>query len=304
MLTTITLNTSIDRRYTVSGAKLGSVNRVSQCCTTAGGKGLNVARIAHALEIDVLAGGLVGGAHGQFIQKQLAAEGIQQYFTQIDGESRCCINIIEEGTGVQTEFLEPGPTVTAAEFKSFEKDFDTLCKLSNAVTVSGSLPKGLPTTTYASLVERAHSHGKRLFLDVSGEPLRLALAAKPYYIKPNAEEIRTLSDSEPIIAAKELHATGIPWVVISIGKDGAILCCDEGTFRACPPKVAIVNTVGCGDAMTAAFAIASMEGKSAPDSLRYAIAVSAASAMSNGTGEVKKSTVEKLYKQIEVTSCH
>ena len=46
MILTVTLNAAIDKRYQVKKLRLGEVNRVLECQCSAGGKGLNVARVA------------------------------------------------------------------------------------------------------------------------------------------------------------------------------------------------------------------------------------------------------------------
>ena len=45
MITAVTLNTSIDKAYQVEDVKKGTVMRVKSCNNTAGGKGLNGARV-------------------------------------------------------------------------------------------------------------------------------------------------------------------------------------------------------------------------------------------------------------------
>ncbi|MBQ2335926.1 MAG: tagatose-6-phosphate kinase, partial [Victivallales bacterium] len=182
MITCFTLNLSIDRRYVVENARMGAVNRVKECAATAGGKGLNVTRSVHVLGEDVVAAGIAGGDLGNFIEHALDKEGIRHHFTRVAGESRCCINIFDTATGTQTEYLEPGQQVTEDEYNAFLKDFDELCAKSDVITMSGSLPKGLPIDTYATLVKRVPN--KRVFLDVSGAALVNALPARPFYIKP------------------------------------------------------------------------------------------------------------------------
>ena len=49
---------------------------------------------------------------------------------------------------------------------------------------------------------------------------------------------------------------GIEYVVVSLGGDGALVVCEEGIFHGKPPKLKAVNTVGCGDYMVGAFAVA------------------------------------------------
>ncbi|MBR4081212.1 MAG: 1-phosphofructokinase [Clostridia bacterium] len=306
MIAAFTMNVSIDRRYVVANARQGAVNRVQECTYTAGGKGLNVARVLHTLGQDVIAGGIAGGDAGRYILRRLDGEGIAHRFTQAEGESRSCINILDQATGTQTEYLEPGSPVSEAEYAAFLTDFDALCRECKVITMSGSLPKGMDSKVYAQLIRRAADAGCKVLLDTSGASLANALDACPYYIKPNEDEIKGLvgcdADNEEQVAkaAKELHARGIANVVVSMGSRGAMLVCSEGVFRGVPPKIQAANTVGCGDSMTAAFAAATEKGMAPADALRYAVAVSAASAMSEGTGSVDVATFEELLPQVNV----
>lgn len=81
-------------------------------------------------------------------------------------------------------------------------------------------------------------------------------------MKPNRDEMEQLfgeklDSMEAVIAcAEKIQAMGIPHVVVSLGGDGALLVCREGCYRAVIPRLEVVNTVGCGDSMVGAFAVA------------------------------------------------
>lgn len=306
MIAAFTLNVSIDRRYVVENGRVGAVNRVKECTYTAGGKGLNVARVIHALGDKVIAGGIAGGDAGRYILRSLDQEGIAHRFTQAAGESRSCINICDMANGTQTEYLEPGMTVSADEYAAFLQDFDAICDMSNVLTISGSLPRGMADDTYAQLIVRAREKGKPVLLDASGKALVSALAACPAYVKPNEDEIAALTgcnvDSEEQLyeAALKLHKSGVDRVVVSMGKRGAMMVCADGAFRGQPPVIKAVNTVGCGDSMTAAFAVAADRGMNAEESMRFAIAVSAASALNAGTGGLNMSDYDAVAPHVTV----
>lgn len=306
MIATFTLNASVDRRYVMERCTPGAVNRVRECIPSAGGKGLNVARIIHALSHPVIAGGIAGGHLGESLCSMLSEEGIAQRFTRVQGETRCCINICDESTHRSTELLEPGLQVSPEELDRFWTDFDALSQQCSVLTFSGSLPGGVPPDMYAQMVRRAHEMGKRVLLDTSGNALALALDARPDYIKPNEDEIASLTGVHPqdeaglIRAAQKLHRDGIAWVVVSRGSRGALMVCEEGVLCARPPAVEAANTVGCGDSMTAAFAIAMEKNLSCAQALRYAVAVSAASAMSAQTGSLSTTDFDRIYSDVQV----
>ena len=76
----------------------------------------------------MVATGFVGGHAGNYIEAALKPFGIKSAFYHVDAESRSCINIWDEVNHVQTEFLEPGFTLTEADFEGFEKKFRQLVK--------------------------------------------------------------------------------------------------------------------------------------------------------------------------------
>ena len=65
----------------------------------------------------MVATGFVGGHAGNYIEDALKPFGIKSEFYHLEEESRSCINIWDEVNHVQTEFLEPGFTVSEEEFK-------------------------------------------------------------------------------------------------------------------------------------------------------------------------------------------
>ena len=131
--------------------------------------------------------------------------------------------------------------------------FKEIIKDSDVVAISGSVPKGLHKDIYQRMVSMCKDIGKKVLLDTSGEVLKNGIKTLPTLIKPNEDEMAMLlnkkieSIEEVVTAAKELHEKGIEYVVVSLGKEGALLVCDEGVFHAKPPKVEVVNTVGCDD---------------------------------------------------------
>ena len=128
MILTVTLNAAIDKRYVVDDFKVGKVNRVRECTYVPGGKGLNVSKPASIYGAEVVATGFVGGHAGNYIEAALKPFGIKSAFYHVEAESRSCINIWDEVNHVQTEFLEPGFTLTEADFEGFEKKFSPACK--------------------------------------------------------------------------------------------------------------------------------------------------------------------------------
>lgn len=306
MITTITLNASIDKAYHMSKKiENGTVMRVAECRNSAGGKGLNVARVIRLCGSEVQATGLVGGFNGSYLEALLDQDGISHRFGHVDGETRSCINILDPGYG-STEYLEPGFTVSEKDMDTYLRELPEIIKDSDVVTISGSAPSGVTKDIYQKIVEIVKSEGKLVLLDTSGDLLKNGIKAGPTLIKPNQDEIEALfnepvsSRADVVRKAKQLHAEGIPYVVISLGGDGALLVCEDGVFQAVPPKVDVVNTVGCGDSMVGAFAVALEQKKTPKEALRYASAVGTANALSPNTGDFDPKLLPKLLEETEI----
>ncbi len=307
MILTVTLNAAIDKRYVVEGFRTGEVNRVKECTYVPGGKGLNVSKPASIYGAEVVATGFAGGHAGAYIEDALKPFGIRSAFYHVDAESRSCINIWDEVNQVQTEFLEPGFTLTEEDFAGFEAKFRQLVQEAKVVAMSGSVPKGLDGTAYQRLVKIVKDAGIPVILDTSGKLLEMGIEAIPTMIKPNIDEIRMLTGkrcddiSEIIEAARAIHERGVKIVAVSLGADGSLAVGDDGIFRARVPKIDAVNTVGCGDSMIAGFALGLSKGLPLEENLRLASAISAAAAMREETGFFVMEDMEKLLPQIEIT---
>ena len=188
MIVTVTLNPALDLTYTVDALVPHATHRVQRVAERAGGKGLNVAGVLHALGEPVLATGLLGGATGAVVG---AKTSVPHSFTAIGGETRRTVTVVDrvDATGL----WEPGPVVTGEEWAAFQAHYVALVKDAAVVVLSGSLPQGLPVDAYAELVRLARRHRCRSVLDTSGEALRLGAAAGPDVVKPNAAELAALN---------------------------------------------------------------------------------------------------------------
>ncbi len=306
MIVTVTLNAAIDKRYVVTNALAGEVNRVLECSYTPGGKGLNVSKPAAIAGAKVVATGFAGGHAGNYIEENLKQFGIESVFYHLKAESRSCINIWDKEKKIQTEFLEPGFFVTEEEFEGFVTQFNQLIKNASVVDLSGSVPSGLDGNAYKRLVGIVKQAGKKVILDTSGTLLQMGIEAKPTMVKPNIDEIRMLTGKtcdtmeELVQAAKEIYNKGVEVVAISLGADGSIVVCEEGIYQAIVPKIDAVNTVGCGDSMIAGFAIGFEKGMTMEETLRLASAISAAAALRKETGFFVKEDMERLLPQVTI----
>ncbi|WP_127585152.1 1-phosphofructokinase [Paenibacillus koleovorans] len=306
MITTVTLNAAIDKTYFVDGFELGRVSRASRMISYPGGKGVNVARVAYLLGGPVRATGFVGGSNGSYIERQLEQQGIANDFVRVEGESRLCLNIIDPVNGRSTELLEQGPEIEEAQAAAMKHKIRELAAQSKIVTLSGSLPKGLPASFYAELIAIVRAEGAMAFLDASGDALVQGIQAKPFLIKPNEDEVekilgKKLERVEDVYSSVyQLMRDGIRCVVVSLGAEGSVAGYDGIVYRIHAPRIEAVNTVGCGDSFVAGMAVALERGDSIQQALKLATATGTANALMPEAGNVRLEDVSLFLEQVRI----
>ena len=306
MILTVTLNSSIDKLYLMSSVHPETVMRVQEVHNSAGGKGLNVSRVAALLGEDVTAMGFVGGHNGRYLESLITHPRMHPAFTHVQAETRCCINCWDLSNGHSTEYLEPGAPVSAEEGEHFFADFEARLPQADVVAVSGSVPKGVPEDAYNRIIRRCRQAGIPVLIDTSGDRLVRAAAEQPTFMKPNTDEIAQLTGSAPqsfeeiADAAERLHAAGIAYAVISMGAQGAMLACDAGVYHGCPPAITPRNTVGCGDSMVAGFAVGFARKLPMEACFAVALAVSAANALSLFTGSFETADYDAIFPRVKI----
>ncbi|CAH2717364.1 Tagatose-6-phosphate kinase [Neobacillus rhizosphaerae] len=307
MILTVTMNPSVDISYPVDQFKLDDVNRVETVRKTAGGKGLNVARVIAQMEEEVLATGVLGGTIGDYIVQELNKSNIQNDFLRIDKESRNCIAILHEG--MQTEILEAGPTLSSEEGEVFLEKFANLLPKVSIVTISGSLPKGLPPNFYQQMLEISQEKGIPVVVDSSGEPLRQVLLhkEKPFAIKPNTAEMSQLLGFKVDAEIGSLKQAvnhellkGIEWIVVSMGSDGAFVRRADEYYRVTIPKIDLVNPVGSGDATVAGFAVALNRHETIEKVLKTAMTTGILNTVEAGTGYINIAKFNQYFDSVKV----
>ncbi|MEI4828946.1 tagatose-6-phosphate kinase [Bacillus sp. FJAT-53711] len=307
MILAVTMNPSIDISYPIQDFKLDDVNRVESVRKTAGGKGLNVARVVKQMGEDVLATGVIGGTIGDCIIQELTKSDIRNHFYKINQESRNCIAILHDGK--QTEILESGPILSMEEGAAFLEKYRELLSEVSLVTISGSLPKGLESGFYRQMVEIGREKGIPVIVDTSGEPLRQVLNhnVKPFAIKPNISELFQLlgmeveentSSLKQLLTNKLFH--GIEWIVVSMGATGAFVKHGGDYYRVTIPAIEVVNPVGSGDATVAGLAVALKRKQSVPDILKTAMTTGMLNTMEEGTGYIDPKKFDQFFEMVEV----
>ncbi|HEX4059859.1 MAG TPA: hexose kinase [Streptosporangiaceae bacterium] len=314
----VALNPALDITHELPTVDWSGVNRPAAVMSRPGGKGLNVARTLAALGADVLVAGLTGGRTGEAVGAGLAGAGVRAEFTPIAGETRRTFAVVDTGRGRTALFNEPGPEVTAAEYARFRERYEAEAAAGSAVVLSGSLPRGLPESSYAELIKIAAAIGVPVVLDTSGPALPLGAAAGPAIVKPNLAELSALvgwvlpdlgadetgpgGEQAPIVAAAAgLRAAGVAAVVVSLGAGGLLAVTGDGVWRATQPRRVAGNPTGAGDAVVAGLTLGLAAGRPWSERLRQAVALGYATAAAPVAGEFGRDDYERALAEATVT---
>lgn len=305
MVYTITFNPALDYITQVENFKIGEINRTKTETILPGGKGLNVSIVLKNLEIENTALGFIAGFTGEELIKKLEAKGVKTDFVKVEeGFTRINIKISSiSGNKVEETALNgSGPQIVQ---KHIEELFNKLDKVTteDVVVLSGSVPKNISKDIYRKICKKLSERGITFVVDSTQELLMSVLEYNPFLIKPNKEELEEtlnckISNKEDIVnAAKELKKLGAQNILVSLGKDGALLLTKEDkVLYSKAPKGEIVNTVGSGDSMVAGFLAGYYKTKDYEYALKTGVAAGSASAFSIELAT--KDDVEELLKQL------
>jgi 1-phosphofructokinase family hexose kinase len=307
VIVTVTLNAAVDRTLTVPNFQLGHRHRASASLTSAGGKGINVARALKRLDSPVIASGLAGGRTGDRIVEELAGEAILNDFVRISDESRTSTAVVDPTAGALSEIYEWGPAVRREELDTLLDKLHYLSRVASWVVFCGSLPRDVDDDFYAEAIRDLNRRGVQCVLDTEGEALRFAVDAEPFLVSPNQREAESLvgqefsEDEDFVMALDAIADLGARNVLITQETSCFALFREERRvrrFRASIARVEPIAPVGAGDVMLAGFLAARFNGRPLDDALRQAIGCAAASVVELGAGRFEPREASRLASSV------
>lgn len=308
MIVTLTMNPAIDRTVTLESVALGETNRIQEVRIHASGKGVNVSRALLRQGLNSIAMGFLGGQEGAFIESQLRLAGIGTKFTWVEqGNTRINTKVYEKDAGRTTELNEPGPEISSQDVEALFAAVEEVLPQTNYLICSGSLPRGVKDSFYYDLIQRCKQSGVKVFLDASGTALTQGVQAKPFFIKPNEDEVEMLlgrrvsNRSEIKAAMQDLKEFGIPYIVLSLGEAGAVFC-SEGHPLLWAQAVAepVLSTSGCGDSLVASFVSSLVQRRSWEDTVKWSVATATAKAEISGTVFPDLQHIERTLPRVRI----
>lgn len=304
MIFTVTLNPALDKTVEVPNLTTNTVNRITTLRTDPGGKGINVSKVVSKLGRRSVTFALLGGNTGRMIADAMDKLGLEREITFVTGETRTNLKIVDPVQGTNTDINEPGLEVTPQVLSQLLERLCVRIVPGDIVVLSGSLPKGAPADTYKTWITRCREMGAKVFLDADGAAMKKGLEALPYLVKPNEQELarilgRKLPNLDAILdGAKELVARGIENVVVSMGSLGALYVTREKSIHAQGLKVPVGSTVGAGDSVVAAMAVAEILGLPLEEAARLSTATGAANVMCSGSQAAEYAVIQRLMPQV------
>ena len=290
MITVAGLTPSLDLTYLVDDLRLGRIHRPRALVACAGGKSLNMARVAARLGADVRVIAVLGGPTGEHVAGRLTADGVMFEVIGSSTETRTCVSIASGSSDELTEVYQYAPAMPDGVWSQVVAAVDAALPLRPGwLSISGAPPAELPDGALADLVRLGHARGVRVALDTHGQALSAAVDVRPELVKVNRAEAAELLGADPADAdlvelAAQIRGRTRGLVVLTDGMAGSVAVDDAGVRRA-PASTRIGDfPVGSGDSFMGGLVTALDRGDALPDALRCAAAAGAANALVPGPG--------------------
>ena len=256
MILVIGQNAAWQKVCTLRRLEPGLVNRLDSVIAFGSSKGPNTARALTGIGAEARVVCYAGGATGRLFLEQIEREGIACDPVPIAAETRVCTTFAD-ADGRCTEVIEPAPEVTAGERTAFRDLAESRLASARVLALMGTPVRGETPDCYRWLVRTAHGLGVPVVLDSASAAAVEALAEQPEVLKVNAEELAlfagfaTTDPDGRARAYRGLRERGVRWIIVTLGADGVEAGDGQNVLRADVPEVAVVNSVGSGDAAAA-----------------------------------------------------
>ncbi len=307
MIGTVTLNPAIDVILEVNNVKIDHYNKVLNAHTTSGGKGINVSKAVRGCGKETIAMGFLGGGRGRMIEEELRGLGITTNFWHIEEKTRSNTIISDKKTGEHTLLSEPGAKITEYDLEMLKSIFYRVMSQCSVVTLSGSLPRGIPVNIYGDLISIAKERGVKTILNASGEQFIKGLEEGPFLAKPDLREsnkvfgITINKEEDAIKAAKQIIQRGAKIGVVSLQNKKDLIATQDEIWFAESTYHKIVNLIGAGDALVAGFAVTlTEEEKNIEKAIRFSMSCALASALREEEEFSSREEVEKCFQCVNV----
>lgn len=265
-------NPAIDHTVVVAGLVANETTRASEAATTAGGKGINVARFAAGFGATVTGVTWLGDVGAGFVHALAARDGLELRATVVPSSIvRVCPVLVDVHDQSVITTSDPPPSLDAEAWSSFVELAASAAQGADAICVAGSFPLVEDPDGLGSLL-RAIGEEAPVWVDTSGAALAALAGSFPAMgLKINLAEARDLltDGAEGVdentaasgghacraraLAAAEALSNGVRSVVVTAGAAGAAEVTATGSRWQDAPAVEVRNPTASGDAFLAGY---------------------------------------------------
>lgn len=304
MILTISLSPCIDVNIEVDSLSVGMTHKIINKRIFYTGKAINVSVGLARLGVQTFVTGFMYEDNGRLFEQELHREGLNYKFVWSKGRVRENYKFVDHKS-MLTEFDDVSPELTEQKQDDLIKLISEFASGCEAVFVAGGLAKGMNADFYKKIL-LAVPEGVKKVVDSEGDRLRYALECGVDLVKPNVEElqrtlgIRIKSRASAIDGARQLIAMGAKNVLLSLGKEGAIITDGKKNYYCKSNNVAMNSTVGAGDAMVAAAMDAMVRGADNAEVLKCGVAAGTAAVITPDTISFQKEKYDEIFSSLFV----
>lgn len=304
MILCICLSPCIDVNMEVESLSVGKFNKILNKRIFFTGKAINAARGLKRLGADVCATGFMYEGNGRLFEQELHLECVPYRFVWCPGRVRENYKFVDNKS-MLTEVDDISPEVSEEKKAELIEKVRRLSSRCEAVVISGGLARSMLPSYYADVLSAVPEKVKKV-VDTSGERLFEALKCGADLIKPNLEELKSTLDisvdskEDALEGCHKLLKLGAKRVLLSLGKDGAIITDGNKNYYCKSINVAMNSTIGAGDGMVAAATFALAKGGSLEDILRCGVAGGTAAVTTPDDITFRREKYEEILDGLEV----
>ena len=316
-------NPVFDRTINVVELIPGAVIRTLVVELTAGGKGINVARVLRALGRPARMLVPIGADDRVRYESLLAGEGAEFTAVDVPGGVRTASIYLEERSNRVTVVNDAGTEMAMPDWHRVRAAVREIVAAGDLVLCMGSFPPGLATSALGDLIDDVHAAGARILVDSAPQWLAACLAHRPDIITPNLDE------AEAALEAEAAHVMDSGDLAVELvrprAERAALALCEKGAVRALVTAgsagvaiahgadvswvpaypVSAVSTVGAGDSFVAglAFELAQASAAGTPvdwlKAVQVGVAAAAASCELVRAGGAKADRIFEILANLE-----
>jgi len=307
MILAVCPNTALDKILFIEEWIPGTPMRTDRIVTSVGGKGLNSAVVLRHLGVETVGMGFFAGEIGKELVCLVEEYGIIPEVIWTAGTNRIAHVIAETKNKRHSHVIAGQPIISKEQKQEFIDCFSVRVQEAEWVILAGSIPKLLNNDFYAELIPIAQAANVPTLIDSQKAFIIEAIETKPDIVKLNWEEFEwtfkkkaetldsLIEQAEDIFKEREMKN-----MVVTLGIDGILAFTKEGVYLAKAPLQEPKNAAGAGDAVSSALAWRFSLGDDWESALRWASAVSAASVLTERTGDVFQEDIDRIFPIVTV----